>query len=128
MLLFRAMKGTVEGLPEIGSSTRTLGVRPGIDVPVLHAKDMLRPAQGGMSVSPSDPFNLPYFRRPPEFGGTGRDSIWHINDYDLGPELNYRPDPSNPHTHGFVEPLHPMTLVDYQNALVSTQGLWQKSL
>ena len=49
----------------------TLGVRPGIDVPALYPLDIVQPGQGGLSVSPDDPLNLPYFRRPPEWQGAG---------------------------------------------------------
>lgn len=126
MLLFRAMKETSDSLPEIGPSTRTLGVRPGIDVPAQNPSDVVWPGQGGMSVSPDDPAYLPDFRRPPEFGGTGNDPVWIIHDDNLGPDLIYRPDPAKPGTHGFIEPGRPMTVQAYQNALGATQSRWNK--
>jgi hypothetical protein len=78
-----------------------------------------------MSVSPDDPLNLPYFRRPPGFQGTGRDPVWALAEGDLGPDLRYRPDPARP-GHGFVEPARPMTLREYQQALARTRPLWRK--
>jgi hypothetical protein len=78
-------------------------------------------------VSPDDPMNLPYIRRPPELQGTGRDPVWAITDAELGPDLCYRPDPSSP-THGFVEAARPMTLAEYQRALARTQALWKKAV
>lgn len=126
MLLFRSMKESFDGLPEIGPSTRTLGVRPGIDVSARDPDDVVRPGQDGMSVSPDDPGYLPYFRRPPEFGGTGKDPIWSVRENDLGSELRFRPDPANPGTHGFIEPSFPTTLKNYQDALAKSRVHWKK--
>jgi hypothetical protein len=57
--LFRGMKEDPNGMPEIGESSRSLGVRPGIDVPAKDSGDLVRPGHGGMSVSPDDPHSLP---------------------------------------------------------------------
>jgi hypothetical protein len=119
--LFRGMKENANGLPEVAESSRCLGVRPGIDVPA----DPVRPGQGGMSVSPDDPMSLPYFRRPPELGGTSRDPVWRIAQADLGCDLLYRPDPARA-GHGFVEPSRTMTLGEYQRALAQTQSGWRR--
>jgi hypothetical protein len=78
-----------------------------------------------MSVSPDDPMSLPYFRRPPDLGGTSRDPVWRIAEADLGSDLGYRADPARA-GHGFVEPSRPMTLGDYQQALARTQGAWRR--
>jgi hypothetical protein len=123
--LFRGMKEGAGGLAELGESSRGLGVRPGIDVPARAPSDIVRPGDGGLSVSPEDPLNLPYIRRPPEFQGTGRDPVWTITDAELGPDLGYRPDPDSP-THGFVEVARPMTLAEYQLALARVQSSWKK--
>ena len=80
-------------------------MRPG-EIPV-GPDGLVHPGTGGMSVSPYDPGNLPEHRRPPEFGGTGRDPVWEHHSDQLGPDLQYRPDPHNPGGHGFVEPSHP---------------------
>jgi hypothetical protein len=123
--LFRAMKDTSAGLPDTGASARTLGARPGIDVPARNPGDLVQPGEGGVSVSPDDLLNLPAFRRPPEHQGTGKDPLWAITDADLGPDLTYRADPVNP-AHGFIEPARPMTLAEYQHALEQTKDRWQK--
>jgi hypothetical protein len=123
--LFRAMKENAQGYPEIGASARTLGVRPGFDVPAHNPSDLVQPGQGGLSVSPDNPMNLPYHRRPPDFQGVGKDPAWVITSADLGPNLSYRPDPAQP-GHGFVEPVRPMTFHEYQDALAQTQGRWRK--
>src|SRR4051812_10762184 len=65
------MQEAPDGLPVLGPGARLLGVRPGIDVLAVNPSDVVAPAQGGMSVSLHQATNLPVFRRPPEFGGTG---------------------------------------------------------
>jgi hypothetical protein len=120
------MKEDDQGYPEVGPGTRTLGVRPGVDVPAGSLGDMVYPGQGGLSVSPDDPLHLPYFRRPPAWQGTGRDPVWTISGAELGPDLQYRPDPGNAR-HGFVEPVRPMTLADYQVAIAGTQIRWRQA-
>lgn len=123
--LYRAMREVQEEKPEVAPTSRALGARPGIDVPAVAADDLIRPGEGGASVSPDDPLNLPSFRRPPEFKGTGRDPVWSLSLADLGPDLTYRPDPTNP-GHGFLEPARPMTFAEYQRALAQTCDLWRK--
>jgi hypothetical protein len=122
--LFRGMKEDAGGMPELGESSRSLGVRPGIDVAAAKSVDSVFPGQGGMSVSPDDPQHLPYYRRPATLGGTGKDPVWRIADVDLGQDLQYRPDPARG-GHGFVEPARSMTLAEYQRALAQTQRFWQ---
>ena len=123
--LFRGMKEDANGLPQIGQSSRCLGVRPRIDVPAALPADPVHPGQGGMSVSPDDPMSLPYFRRPPDLGGTSRDPVWRMAEADLGRDLLYRADPARA-GHGFVEPSRPMTLGEYQQALAQTQSAWRR--
>jgi hypothetical protein len=123
--LFRAMKEEDDGMPETGPSARTLGARPGIDVPSVDPNDVISPGQGGLSVSPDDPLGLPVHRRPPELQGTGKDPVWSLAVSDLGPDLIYRPDPKRP-DHGFIEPARPMSLDEFQRALAQTRDLWQK--
>src|SRR5262249_39269482 len=107
--LFRAMRGAADGSPEIGANARALGIRPGVDVPATLTQETVLPGQGGLSVSPDDPMNLPFFRRPPAFQGTGKDPVWVIDLIQLGSDLSYRPDPVHPE-HGFIEPIRAMSL------------------
>src|SRR5207249_1503991 len=93
-------------------------------VPAQAGTDRVQPGQGGLSVSPDDPLNLPRFRRPPAFQGTGRDPVWCLDSDGLGSELVYRPDPTNP-AHGFIEPARPMTLDEFQIAVAGTASLWR---
>jgi hypothetical protein len=126
MRLFRSMKEDSEGRPSVGPSGRMLGVRPGNsptpDVLAVQATDLVLPNQGGMSVTPHDPMHLLKHRRPPSLGGTGQDPVWYIEIDELGPELQFRQDSP---THGVVEPVQPMTLQEYQDALASTRAPWK---
>jgi len=119
--LYRGMKETEEG-PEIGPSARTLGARPDVDISVVNGQ--VEPDNGGISVSPDDPANLPPHRRPPALGGTGRDPVWEIDADDLGPHLRY--DEDTPGKHGTIQPAYPMTLEEFQRRLAETQGRWRK--
>jgi hypothetical protein len=122
--LFRAMRAESDGLPAVGPSARTLGVRPGIDVLATAPGDTVSPATGGLSVSPDDPLALPSFRRPPAFGGTGKDPVWYLDVDDLGTGLAFRPDPSRS-GHGFIEPAVPMTLDQFDDGLLGTRPFWK---
>jgi hypothetical protein len=123
--LFRAMREDASSFPQIGRNVRTLGIRPGKDVPAMLPNDLVNPGEGGLSVSPDDPLNLPYFRRPPEFQGTGQDPVWVFESNQLGADLYYRADPSHA-GHGFIEPTRTMTLDEFEQAIIGIQKLWQK--
>ncbi len=127
MKLYRAMKMAADGLPEVGRTKRTLGVRPGDqapnnDVQAIQPDDPVIPGTGGMSVAPNDPRNLPRFLRPREFGGTGKDPIWEIDDADLPPELIFHQDRT---THGAIETKGETTLAVYESVLQSTRDKWR---
>src|SRR5437870_13410912 len=96
MRLYRSMKEAADGFPAVGPSSRLLGVRPGNaptpDVLAVAPSDPVLPGQGGMSVVPDDPANLPRHLRPASLGGTGRDPVWYIETDDLGPNLVFRQD------------------------------------
>ncbi|MFN2595200.1 MAG: RHS repeat domain-containing protein [Actinomycetota bacterium] len=118
--LFRGMRGAADGSPELGSSAKTLGARPGIDITVDEG-GMVRPGTGGMSVNDS-PTGMPEYRRPPSFGGSGKDlNMYCISSCDLGPGLRYVPDAVG---HGFLEPAWEMPFEEYQGYLHTTAGSW----
>jgi hypothetical protein len=119
------MRKEAHGAPEVGPTGRTLGARPGTDIKP-DKSGMVKPETGGMSASPGSPYNLPEHRRPPKFGGTGKDPVFCIGKCDLGPDLRFRPDPKNPTGHGFIEPARPMSIDEYQRALEATRGLWKE--
>lgn len=113
-----------EGKPEIGVSSRTLGARAEIDIRVSE-EGGVEPEDGGISVSPAPPENLPRRRRPPAFDGTGKDPVFEMETDELPEELVYRPDPEKPDAHGFIEPAYPMTFERYQQAIHATRELWE---
>ncbi len=120
-VLYRAMREQ-NGMPEIGPSARSLGVRPNVDIPVENG--MVKPGTGGMSVAPYSPLNLPRHRRPPEYGGIGKDPVWEISLEQLTDRrLIYHQDSP---THGMIEPAMEMTLEDYEQALAETESSWQQ--
>lgn len=112
-----------DGLPLVGQTARTLGARPNVDL-MVDGHGIVRPGAGGLSVSPNNPMHLPPHRRPPQFGGMGRDPVWQLWTGDLGEELAYRPDPRNPSGHGFIEPTRQMGFTAYQAALEATRERW----
>ena len=120
------MKEDSDGLPTIGSSGRSLGVRLGDtatpDVLAIEPNDMIFPNQGGMSVAPDNSRHLLRHRRPQSLGGSGLDPVWCLESDELGSDLQFRQD--NP-THGVIEPLRAMTLSEYQNALSATRPAWK---
>jgi hypothetical protein len=121
--VLRAMKVGEDGLPKTGASARTLGARCNIDIPI-DEDGFVELGMDGMSVSPPPPENLPEHRRPPEFGGVGKDPLWELDTDELPEELYYRPDPDNPEGHGYIAPSRRMTFEEYQRAIHGTRGLW----
>lgn len=119
------MREDKNGLPDVGPNARSLGVRPGTDVLAALPQEIVQPGFGGLSVSPHNAANLPYFRLPQQLGGKGKDPVWLIDSNILGQDLTYRPDP-NSATHGFIEPSRPMTLGDFQKSLAATKSLWRR--
>jgi hypothetical protein len=103
----------------IGPTARTLGVRPGDDIPVVAGR--VSPGTGGLSVAPDTPMNLPNHRRPPKFGGTGKDPVWGITLDSLGNDLVFLQDKSN---HGLFEPAREMSIDELQQSLAALAPRW----
>lgn len=122
--LYRSMRTAGDGLPAAGSTARALGARREIDIRV-DDDGMVVGGGGGMSVAPDSPMNLPGHRRPPQYGGTGKDPVWELDAVELGNELVYREDPLMSGVHGFVEPAMRMPFDGYQDALLRTRGAWR---
>ena len=119
------MKAAEKGVPQPPrTGSRTIGARPNIDIPVNEI-GLVEPEMGGISVSPNSEENLPPYRRPPAFGGTGKDPLWELETENLPDELAYRPDPDDPDRHGFIEPSRVMTFNRYQGALRLSRNLWR---
>ncbi len=140
-------RGMVEqnGKPKVGRSARLLGIRPNIDINVEHLPvgyldkqgyllaESERKSQGevvsvavrdtkGMSVSLSIDA-LPAFRKPLNFGGTGKDTLWQIDDSKITGDLEAFQDSS---THVSILPKATMLLEKYELALANTQNDWER--
>lgn len=121
--LFRGMK-TDGQYPLVEASARGLGVRVGDDGDVHPDADGLIHPGAGMSVAPDDPLALPPFRRPIEFGGTGKDPVWFISEGALPNRLAFVPDTPD---HGVVGPAVPMAPGAYEEALAGTRDAWSRA-
>lgn len=120
-MLYRAMREDVDGLPMLGRTARTLGIRLDVDIPVVAG--LVQALTGGMSVAPDHPGNLHSLRRPPAYGGRGKDPVWFIVSDDLDADLTFRLD--HP-THGVIEPARSMPIGEYELALERTRPVWKK--
>ncbi|MCC3427943.1 MAG: hypothetical protein JGK12_29505 [Microcoleus sp. PH2017_01_SCD_O_A] len=143
-LYYRGM-AEQNGKPKIGRSARLLGVRPGIDIDIEQMPTGYLNEQGyllaelerefrgelvavavrntkGMSVSISIE-SLPAFRRPTKFGGTGKDSLWQIDDIKIIGDLQAVQDSP---THVSILPRATMSLEMYDAALANTQNDWER--
>lgn len=123
-IVYRSMQGDM--MPIQGETARSLGVRPNGDVVIEGGMvDPVNPntkKPQGMSVAPI-PEHLPTHRKPPQFGGSGKDNVWYISLRRLPPTLKYVRDSP---THGVIAPEHCMSYEKYRDALWSTQLYWGK--
>ena len=115
------------GKPQIGDSARNLGVRQQeITVEQRDGKDfIIAKDTEGMSTAPGTPRNLPQHRRNKDWGGTGKDPVWEIDDSKVTGALKAFQDKP---THVTVAASHDMPLEDFKAALSSTQNNWKKAL
>ncbi len=143
-LYYRGM-AEQNGKPKIGRSARLLGVRPNIDINIEQIPMGYVDEQGyllpefqrkfseqliivairdtkGMSVSPSIE-GLPTFRKSVGFGGTGKDTLWRIDNSIIAGDLHAVQDSP---THVSILPRVTMSLEKYESALANTQKYWEK--
>jgi hypothetical protein len=143
-LYYRGM-AEQNGKPKIGRSARLLGVRSNIDINIeqmpigyLDEQGYLLPESQrefrgdtvtiairdakGMSVSLSIE-GLPAFRKPSQFGGTGKDPLWQIDDSMITGDLEAVQDSP---THVSILPSVTMALEKYEAALANTQKHWER--
>jgi hypothetical protein len=125
--IYRAMVEE-DGSPKLGSTATTLGIRQGKDIDVdsqgnVHIPDFTSRGKNGMSCSPS-PEQLPPFALPIQWGGSHRKTeVWRIDAKDLGPDLIAQQDGPS---HISIGPSRSMTIEEYEQAIQSTAGAWQK--
>jgi hypothetical protein len=129
--VYRAMRPTNNGRPEIGATARSLGVRVPTDIAPDQTGHVLFGPRG-MSVAP-DLVSLPLHRIPKRLAylrlgaiGPDADIVWSFGQGpfvggQLAPRLALLP---NKPDHGFVAPDTKMMLRDYETALAETQPGW----
>ncbi|MBI2808348.1 MAG: hypothetical protein HYX68_25450 [Planctomycetes bacterium] len=121
------MKRDEDGLPTVGPSSSTLGVRPGIDIDVDPLHNAI-PNDKGMSVTPSWKDISPR-RIPKRLGGQGS-SATSVFAFGFGPfqeaviaaGLELFPDST---THGEIRPTQFVPLSQYQADLAATRADWR---
>lgn len=124
--LFRAMVEE-RGLPKLGSSATTLGVRPGKDIDVdsegnVSPPDFARAARNGVSCAPAAG-DLPDFAVPLAWGGANnRTQVWRIRAADLGAELIAGLDGPG---HVSIGPRRKMSFAQFEQAIQRTAALWK---
>lgn len=126
-MLYRVMFPDDDGLPRVSRDPHCLGVRvlnsnPPNDIYPDGEPPTVRPARGGMSVTPDDPneiFNL-FLKRAMDKRRAER--VWCLQQQDLGEDLALH---FTSQFHATVEPVRPMSLEDYEKALAATRSLWQ---
>lgn len=126
MKVYRGMMEDDNGRPLIDGRNPRRCLRAKVGEVSLNQDGSVEPGHEGISVSPPPPENLPEHRRPECFGGSGKDPVWELDTDELPNKLAYRPDPSNPDEHGFIEPAYRMTFERYQQALGETSELWRR--
>jgi hypothetical protein len=132
------MEMDTDGLPKTGSSRNQLGVRPPgstiSDVEIADGYVVI--SQAGMSVNRSVrsmPFRLVPARLThlhPAAAGENALRVWSMgsgsfNDGPVTEDLELVI--SSNGAHGYLRPLRPMTLAQYQDALAATRTLWAVS-
>jgi hypothetical protein len=129
--IYRAMIEE-NGMPRLGSSATTLGIRSGKDIMTDQSGMVHRPSfqpgtANGLSCAPSIQ-DLPRFVLPVEWGGRNqRTSLWRIDESDLGPDLVAQEDslPGRPR-HISVGPARTMAWGAYLSLVEATQAKWKK--
>jgi RHS repeat-associated protein len=127
-MLYRSMQEGIDGMPVLGESATTLGARIGPELDIATDENgIVHPNSGGMSVN-TNPNNIPEYRRPSEFGGTGKNPMWCLGTCSLPKGLKFTlEEAKNPlNTHGFTEPAKSMGGKAFNQLIQSTKSLWKK--
>ena len=135
--VYRVMKRDADDLPLAGSMTSSeLGVRPGVDVAVDAAGDVVLDG-GGMSVAPGwrvlDETRIPKRLRSiwPGADGPNNTACYTLgvgpfvrcivaNEFELIPDGD-----TTPVKHGVIAPLQVVSIVQFQTDLGNTRADWQ---
>jgi hypothetical protein len=120
--LYRAMKAQPDLKPKTGDTSRSLGVRSEVDIPI-DEDNHVQPRTGGMSTVADDPRKLSPHRRPKWLNGTGVDPVFELKPSTLPVALATRQD-GTPH-HYLLEPTHACRFDVFQCHLWSTRLDWR---
>jgi hypothetical protein len=120
------------GMPKLGSSATSLGIRKHKDIVPDSAGIVYRPsfqsgAPNGLSCAPTI-HDLPRFALPVEWGGRNKKTkIWRIEEADLGLDLIAREDTvlGRPR-HISIGPARAMPYDDYAKLIAATESMWKR--
>ncbi|MFN6218404.1 MAG: DUF4157 domain-containing protein, partial [Aphanizomenon sp.] len=122
-LLYRGMTES-GGEPKIGNTARDLGVRD-TDVE-LNPQGKVVPGKG-MSTVKGSPNNLVEHRRPPSWGGTGKDPVWEIDENNINGKLAANHDGENHVSITVAVAQQNMSLEEFRAELITTKPNWTKT-
>jgi hypothetical protein len=117
------MRKDTDGLPAVGGSATSLGVRVDKDIDV-DEEGIVYPESGGMSVSRSLKELAPWRRPNTLSGGECKHPGWVLDTRRLPEFLVARREEGT--GHAYIEPAYAMDLDAYQDALASTRADWQE--
>jgi|SRR5581483_4836302 len=131
--IYRAMRESDDGMPMLGVSAETLGIRKNKEIVPdqsgMVSQPSFQPGQAnGLSCAPTI-HDLPRFILPRAWGGRNpRTSVWRIEAADLGPDLMAAEDsaPGRPTRHISIGPARLMAFDDYVRQIEATRPKWKK--
>jgi hypothetical protein len=131
--IYRAMLEGDDGMPVLGTSAETLGIRRNKDIipdpsGMVHRPNFQPGEANGLSCAPTIQ-DLPRFALPRNWGGRNkRTVIWQIDAADLGSDLIAAEDtgPGRPTRHLSVGPARTMPFDDYVRLIEATRSKWKK--
>ena len=129
--IYRAMVEE-NGMPRLGASAATLGIRKGKDIVTDQADRVHRPAflprgKNGLSCSCTIE-SLPSFTLPVIWGGSNpKTVVWRIEETDLTTELIAQDDAiPGKNRHISIGPATTMAYDDFVRAIEATRTMWKK--
>jgi hypothetical protein len=131
--IYRAMIEGADGMPVLGTSAETLGIRKDKDIipdpsGMVHRPSFTPGDANGLSCAPTIQ-DLPRFALPRNWGGRNkRTVIWRIEATDLGPDLLAVEDgdPGRSTRHISKGPARSILFDDYVRLIEATRSKWQK--
>jgi hypothetical protein len=131
--IYRAMREGDDGMPMLGTSAETLGIRRNKDIipdqSGMVSRPSFQPGQAnGLSCTPTIQ-DLPAFALPRAWGGRNlRTVVWRIDAADLGSDLIAAEDtdPARPMRHLSIGPAGSIPYDDYVRQIEATRPMWEK--